>query len=90
MRFFSDGSSGGGSKLKIRAMEKIGTLNESNNALPEYLTTDYVLEILVKNKMKIHLEAGNIYYNNINISSRTKQKTLWTMKFIFQTTLTFI
>ena len=48
-------------------MGKIATLNESNNAFLVYLTTGYAHEILAKNKIKIHLETGNIYYNNINM-----------------------
>ena len=35
LKFFSGGSSRG-SELKISAMEKIGKLNESNNAFIEY------------------------------------------------------
>ena len=60
LKFFSGGSSGGRSKLKICAMEKRGTPNVSNNAFLEYLLTDYMREILAKSKMKTHLEAGNI------------------------------
>ena len=67
LKFSSGGSSGGGSELKIHPKEKIGTLNESNNAFLEYLTTNYAREILAKNKMKIYLETGSIYYNNINM-----------------------
>ena len=69
LKFFSSGSSGR-SGLKIRAIQKIGSLNESNNAFLEYLTTDYGSEVLAKNKMKIHLETGNIYYNNKNMQER--------------------
>ena len=84
LKFISCRRSGGSSELKICAMEKIGMLNERNNAFPKYLTTDYTREILAKNKMKIHLETGKIYYNNINMQkafmifylrSRSKQKT---------------
>ena len=39
-------------------MEKIGTINESNNAFLEYLMTNYTRETFAKNKMKIHLETG--------------------------------
>ena len=67
LTFFSGGSSGRSSELQIHAVEKIGMLNESNNSFLEYLTTDYTREILAKNKMKIHLETGNIYYNNMNM-----------------------
>ena len=67
LKFTSSGNSRGSSKLKICTMGKIGTLNESNNAFLVYLTTGYTHEILAKNKIKIHLETGNIYYNNINM-----------------------
>ena len=69
LKFVSSGSSGG-SGLKIRAVQKIGSLNESNNDFVEYLTTDYGREVLAKNKMKIHLETGNIHYNNKNMQER--------------------
>ena len=69
LKFFSSGSSGRRG-LKIRAIQKIGSLNESNNAFLEYLTADYGSEVLAKNKMKIHLETGNIYYNNKNMQER--------------------
>ena len=69
LKFVSSGGSGS-SGLKIRAVQKIGSLNESNNAFLEYLTTDYGREVLVKNKMKIHLETGKIYYNNKNMQER--------------------
>ena len=67
LKFFSGRSCGGGSELKIHAMEKVRTVNEINNAFIEYQTTDNTREILAKNKMKIHLETGNIYYNNRNM-----------------------
>ena len=67
LKLFPGGSSGGGSELKICTMQKIGTLNKSNHAFLEYLMTDYALEILTENKVKTHLEIGNIYYNNINM-----------------------
>ena len=52
LKIFSGRSNGGGSEVKIRAMEKTGTLNESNNAFLEYLTTDYSHEILAKKQNK--------------------------------------
>ena len=70
LKFFSDGSSRGGSELKISAVEKTGMLNENKNAFIEYLTTDYAREILAKNKMEILLETGNIYNSNINMREK--------------------
>ena len=48
-------------------MKTVGMLNESNENFLDYLSSDFANEILSKNKMKIHLESGNIYYNNLNI-----------------------
>ena len=99
LKFFSGRSSGGDSELKIGTMEKVGTLNESNNAFLEYLTADQAREILAKNKMKIHFEIKKIHYNNINIqesiydfllAQQDETKNLWTLKLIVQTTLTLI
>ena len=33
----------------------------------DYLFSDFTRAVLSKNKMKIHLESGNIYYNNLNM-----------------------
>ena len=33
----------------------------------DYLSSDFARAVLSKNKMKIHLEGGNIYYNNLNM-----------------------
>ena len=68
-KFFSSRSSGGGSELNGKKMGKKGTLNENNNIFLDYLLTGYVRKILAKNKMKIHLETGNICCNNINMQS---------------------
>ena len=41
---------------------------ESNeNFLDYYLSSDFGCEVLSKNKMKTHLDNGNIYYNNLNM-----------------------
>ena len=41
---------------------------ESNkNFLDYYLSSDFGCEVLSKNKMKTHLDSGNIYYNNLNM-----------------------
>ena len=33
----------------------------------DYLSSDFTRAVLSKIKMKIHLESGNIYYNNLNM-----------------------
>ena len=51
--------------------EKLRDLNKNNGAetkaFVEYLTSDYAREILAKNKIKIHLDTGNIYRDNTNL-----------------------
>ena len=45
-------------------------MNKSNEHFLHYLSSDFAREVLSKNKMKIHLDTGNIYYNNLNIRER--------------------
>ena len=66
IKLFSGGSDGG-NKLKSHAMQNIGMLNESNEHFLDYLSSDFAKKVLAKNKMKIYLDAGNIYYNNLNM-----------------------
>ena len=53
--------SGGNHDLRIHAIKNDGVLNESNDRFLEYLTSHYCKEILSFNKIKLHLESGNIY-----------------------------
>lgn len=48
-------------------MKNVGKLNESSKNFLDYLFSGFACEILSKNKMKIHLESGNIYYSNLNL-----------------------
>ena len=48
-------------------MQNIRMLNESNEHFIDYLLLDFSEKVLEKNKMKIHLDLGNIYYNNLNM-----------------------
>ena len=48
-------------------MKNVGKLNESSKNFLDYLFSGFACEVLSKNKMKIHLESGNIYYNNLNM-----------------------
>ena len=65
LKFFrgSDGSN----EFKFHAMQNIGMLNKSNEHFIDYLSSDFAKEVLAKNKMKIHLDTGNIYYDNLNM-----------------------
>ena len=48
-------------------MLNIGMLSESNEYFLDYLLSDLVRKVLSKNKMKVYLDDGNIYYNNLNM-----------------------
>ena len=66
LKFFLGGSNGG-DEFKFQAMQNIGMLNESKEHFIDYLLSDFAKEVLAKNKMKIHLDTGNSYYNNPNM-----------------------
>ena len=42
-------------------------LSKSNEHFLNYLSSDFACKVLSKNKMKIHLDSGNIYCNNLNM-----------------------
>lgn len=42
-------------------------LSESNEYFLDYLLSDLARKVLSKNKMKVYLDNGNIYYNNLNM-----------------------
>ena len=48
-------------------MLNIGMLNGSNEHFLDYLLSDLARKVLPKNKMKVYLDSGNIYYNNLNM-----------------------
>ena len=67
MRFFISGNSGI-NELRIQATNiQKSELNKSNKAFLDYLTSNYAPETLAKNKIKIHLDTGNIYRDNTNL-----------------------
>ena len=66
LKFFS-GRTDGGNEFKFHAMQNIVILNESNEHLLYCLSSDFAKEVLAKNKIKIHLDTGNIYYDNLNM-----------------------
>ena len=54
--------------LKLHAIKNVGSLYESHKNFLDYcLSSDFGCEVLSKNKMKTHLDSGNIYYNNLNM-----------------------
>ena len=52
-------------KLMKTAASYIGELNPSNRVFLEYLSSNFGERLLTKNKLKIHLESGQFFHNNI-------------------------
>ena len=52
-------------KLMANAVSNIGQLNDSNKIFLEFLSSGFGRNILLKNKLKIHLESGQFFHNNI-------------------------
>ena len=48
-------------------MKLIGLSADSIEFL-EFLQSDFGLEIFIENKLKIHIETGNIFFNNLDTS----------------------
>ena len=46
--------------------KNIGNLCKSSLEFSDYLSSDYGKELLHKNKLKIHLESGKIFHDNVN------------------------
>ena len=61
--FFSGGEKNK-DKLYENASKNVGILNESNKKFIEYLTSKFGSYLLSKNKIKIHLESGEIFHDN--------------------------
>ena len=62
--FFAGGDKNS-KKLINNAISHIGELNQSNRVFLEYLFSNFGTRLLTKNKLKIHLESGQFFHNNI-------------------------
>ena len=62
--FFAGGNENS-RKLMKNAVSYIGELNQSNRVFLEYLSSNFGERLLTKNKLKIHLESGQFFHNNI-------------------------
>ena len=62
--FFAGGNKNS-RKLMKNAVSYIGELNQSNRVFLEYLSSNFGERLLTKNKLKIHLESGQFFHNNI-------------------------
>ena len=52
-------------KLMVNVFSNVGQLNDSNKMFLEFLSSGFGRSILLKNKLKIHLESGQFFHNNI-------------------------
>ena len=52
-------------KLMANAVSYIGQLNRSNQLFLEYLSSDFGAFVLNKNKLKIHLESGQFFHDDV-------------------------
>ena len=65
LKFFEGDNSKKG--LVLQKMQKnIGNLSKASLEVLEYLSSDYGKELLQKNKLKIHVENGEIFHDNVN------------------------
>ena len=62
--FFAGGDKNS-KKLMKNAVSYIGELNQSNRVFLEYLSSNFGARLLTKNKLKMHLESGQFFHNNI-------------------------
>ena len=65
LKFFS-GEEKEENLLKTQPRKNVGVLGKGNKELLEYLASKYERDVLQKNKLKIYLESGEIYQDNIN------------------------
>ena len=53
--------------LPLQKLRKnIGNLSKASLEFLEYLSSDYGKKLLQKNKLKIHVESGEIFHDNVN------------------------
>ena len=62
--FFAGGDKNS-KKLIDNVVFHIGEINQSNRVFLEYLFSNFGARLLTKNKLKIHLESGQFFHNNI-------------------------
>ena len=53
-------------RLLQKTWKYIGNLSKSSLEFLDYLSSNYGKELLHKNKLKIHLESGEIFHDNVN------------------------
>ena len=50
--------------LIVHPRKNFGILSKDNKKFLDYLTTTFVCELLIRNKIKIHIESGQVFHNN--------------------------
>ena len=63
LKFFSGGEKEG-ETLIANARKNVGVLNHSNEEFLRYLSGKFGSQVLTRNKMKIHVETGQIFHDN--------------------------
>ena len=58
----------GGQNKEFEDKVKLIGLSTDSIKLLEFLQSDFGLEIFIENKLKIHIETGNIFFNNLDTS----------------------
>ena len=63
---FFEGDSSEKDLVLQKIWKNIGNLSKTSLEFLEYLSSDYGKDLLQKNKLKIHVESGEILHDNIN------------------------
>ena len=58
----------GGQNKEFEDKVKLIGLSTDSIEFLEFLQSDFGLEIFIENKLKIHIETGNIFFNNLDTS----------------------
>ena len=60
----------GGENFEFNSFVKTFGLTTENFAFVDFLQSDFCKEILLTNALKIHIETGSIYYNDIDTNDQ--------------------
>ena len=63
LKFFAVGEKEGAT-LILHARKNFGILSKDSEKILDYLTTTFGRELLIRNKMKIHIESGQTFHGN--------------------------
>ena len=63
LKFFSGGEKEGATLIP-HARKNVGILSKDSKEFLDYLTATFGRELLIRSKMKIHIESGQIFHDN--------------------------